>query len=216
MRLKNIPAAAEAIENSDFCVQAANNNKGHWKDVFLNNNPIEIEIGMGKGQFITEMAVRCPRRNFIGIEKYTSVIYRAVQKLEAMGQDAPKNLLLLCEDAARLSEIFEPGEISAIYLNFSDPWPKDRHAKRRLTHRGFLEKYYSLLPEGGIITLKTDNENLFDFSIEEINNTPWFDISEINRDLYKDGPPGENIPTEYEDKFSAEGIPIQRLIAKRV
>lgn len=215
MRLRHIKEADPAIEKSPFCMNEPAARKGHWAEVFGNDHPIRLEIGMGKGRFLMDMAAAYPDLNFIGLERYSSVLYRAVQKIEAM-EEPPKNLVFLCEDARKLNEIFEPGEVKRIYLNFSDPWPKDRHARRRLTSPDFLTIYRDLLKEGDQIEFKTDNRGLFDYSVETIREFPGFRLDALTYDLHHDDTMNVgNIMTEYEEKFSREGNPICKLIAVR-
>ena len=212
MRLRNIPAAAPAVEASDLCIKDAASHKGHWNEILGNDHPIRIEIGMGKGRFIMDLAARNPDINYLGMERYESVLYRGLQKLE---ENPLPNLRLLCEDAALLPDFFEKGELDRIYLNFSDPWPKDRHAKRRLTSRQFLERYDKVLKGDGQIEFKTDNVGLFDFSLEEIDAAGW-NLDAFTRDLHHDTAMNEgNIMTEYEEKFSSRGNPICKLITSR-
>lgn len=212
MRLRNIPAAAPAIAESEYCMKNAAELKGIWNRVFGNDSPIHIEIGMGKGRFIMELAAENPDINYIGMERYDSVLYRALQKMEE--QPLP-NLRFLCEDAALLPDFFEKSEISKIYLNFSDPWPKDRHAKRRLTSRQFLERYDQVLSDDGQIEFKTDNQGLFDFSLDEVEQSKW-NLDAVTRDLHHDAQLCEgNIMTEYEEKFSSMGNPIYKMIISR-
>ena len=215
MRLRHIKEADPAIEKSPFCMNEPAARKGHWAEVFGNDHPIRLEIGMGKGRFLMDMAAAYPDLNFIGLERYSSVLYRAVQKIEAM-EEPPKNLVFLCEDARKLNEIFEPREVERIYLNFSDPWPKDRHARRRLTSPDFLTIYRDLLKEGDQIEFKTDNRGLFDYSVETIREFPGFRLDALTYDLHHDDTMNVgNIMTEYEEKFSREGNPICKLIAVR-
>lgn len=211
MRLRNIPGADEVIRNSRYVIQNPMEQKGKWREVFGNDNPIRIEIGMGKGRFITAMAQLNPNINYIGIELYTSVLLRAVQKLDA-NEDMQANLRFLCVDAKELINIFDKEEIDRIYLNFSDPWPKDRHAKRRLPSRQFLERYIKCLKQGGRIEFKTDNRGLFDFAVEEAKDTGWvFDV--LTYDLHHDEElVKDNVMTEYEEKFSSIGNPIHKYI----
>ncbi|MGN0342250.1 MAG: tRNA (guanosine(46)-N7)-methyltransferase TrmB [Roseburia sp.] len=212
MRLRNIPAAAPAIAESEYCIKNAADFKGIWNSVFGNDSPIHIEIGMGKGRFIMELATENPDINYIGMERYDSVLYRALQKME---ENPLPNLRFLCEDAALLPEFFEKGEIQRIYLNFSDPWPKDRHAKRRLTSRQFLERYDQILADDGRLEFKTDNEGLFDFSLDEVEQSKW-NLDAVTRDLHHDARLCEgNIMTEYEEKFSSMGNPIFKMIISR-
>lgn len=214
MRLRNIPRAEAVIAGSDLVVQNPPAQKGNWKALFGNRHPIHIEVGMGKGKFITELAATHPEINYIGIERYTSVLLRAVEKLEKQ-EKKPANLYFLCVDAADLPEIFEKGEVDRIYLNFSDPWPKDRHAKRRLPSRQFLARYDQILSKEGRVEFKTDNRGLFDFALEEVEPAGWklelctFDLHG-DAELMKD-----NIMTEYEEKFSSKGNPIHKMIISR-
>ncbi len=212
MRLKNIKGAREAVAASPYVIHAGEWQAGKWHTQFGNERPIHIEIGMGKGRFITELARRNPQINYIGMERYSSVLLRALQKLEA---DPLPNLYFLCEDARDVEQIFAPGEIARIYLNFSDPWPKDRHAKRRLTSVPYLKRYDRILDRRGQVEFKTDNEALFDFSLESTRAAGWT-VSCQTRDLHQDPQMREgNIMTEYEEKFSSRGNPIYKLIAVR-
>lgn len=212
MRLRNIPAAKPAIESSEYCILDVENHKGKWREIFANTNPLYIEIGMGKGQFLMTLAEQNPNVNYIGIERYDSVLYRALQKME---EHPISNVRFLCINAEILPEIFAEGEISRIYLNFSDPWPKDRHAKRRLTSREFLDRYDHVLAADGHIEFKTDNQLLFDFSLEEIEATKW-NLDAVTRDLHQDASMNEgNVMTEYEAKFSSMGNPIYKLVTSR-
>lgn len=211
MRLRNVPGARETIIENQFSVQQPEQMKGKWAEVFQNDHPIHIEVGMGKGQFIIEMARRNPEVNYIGIEKYSSVLVRAVEKLEDFEQD---NLRLIRMDAENIEEVFDKDEVDRIYLNFSDPWPKDRHAKRRLTSTRFLERYDNILTPEGRVMFKTDNKDLFDFSLEQVEEAGWILEShtyDLHHSEYNEG----NVMTEYEKKFSAKGNPICRLVAYR-
>ena len=211
MRLRNIPGAEEVVSNSAFFIADPEQYRGEWFRFFENENPIHIEIGMGKGQFLMELARRNPTINYIGIERYTSVLLRAVQKIEE--QPLP-NLHFLCIDAATIPQIFEPGEVDRIYLNFSDPWPKDRHAKRRLTSSAYLARYERILAEDGWIEFKTDNQALFQFSLGEIEASPIWQLDASTFDLHHTAAMIEgNIMTEYEEKFSSQGNPICKLMA---
>ena len=215
MRLRNIPGADEVIRNCDWVIKEPADKKGKWNTVFGNENPIHIEVGMGKGQFITEMAKRNPQINYIGIERYTSVLLRAVQKREQLPtEEALPNLLYLCIDASELPEIFAKDEVAKIYLNFSDPWPKDRHAKRRLTSPQFMAVYDQILCPEGKVEFKTDNRGLFDYSLEAIPEAGW-EIEMHTFDLHHSEYAQGNVMTEYETKFSGEGKPICKLIASR-
>ena len=212
MRLRNIKGAREAIEASPYVILDPENYKGRWHEVFGNDHPLRLEVGMGKGQFIMEQARRHPEVNFIGIEMYSSVLIRALQKME---EEELPNLKFLRIDARTLPECFGPGEVDRIYLNFSDPWPKDRHAKRRLTSRQFLARYDQVLKSDGIIEFKTDNRPLFDFSLEEAKETNWH-IDLCTYDLHHEEElMQDNIMTEYEARFSAQGNPIHKMIISR-
>lgn len=210
MRLKNVPGAREAIGVSPYVVRNPEQNRGVWSSLFGNTHPVYIEIGMGKGKFLTEMAAAHPLCNFLGIEKYSSVLVRAVQKQEEL--QLP-NLFLVRMDAEEIEEIFGPGEVGKIYLNFSDPWPKERHAKRRLTSTTFLARYQKILAPGGVLEFKTDNQNLFDFSLESVREAGW-ELLGSTRDLHRSAMGEENILTEYEERFSQKGNPICKLIAR--
>ena len=213
MRLRNIPGADEIVSNSPLCIQNPTEIKGSWLQLFGNTNPIHIEIGMGKGRFLMDLAALHPDINYIGIERYTSVLLRAVQKME---ENPLPNVRFLCVDAATLPEIFAPEEVDRIYLNFSDPWPKDRHARRRLTSGEFLNRYDLFLSHKGRLEFKTDNIDLFNFSLEEIENSPTWHLDAKTFDLHKDTVLNEgNIMTEYEEKFSSKGNPICKLITSR-
>ena len=212
MRLRNVPGARETIIENQFSIQQPEQMKGKWHEVFQNDHPIHIEVGMGKGQFIIEMARRNPEVNYIGIEKYSSVLVRAVEKLEDFEQD---NLRLIRMDAENIEEVFDKDEVDRIYLNFSDPWPKDRHAKRRLTSPDFMAVYGQILADHGTVEFKTDNKGLFDYSLEAIPEAGWT-ITAHTFDLHHDPVMSVgNVMTEYEEKFSSMGNPICKLIAMR-
>lgn len=212
MRLRNIKGADEVIEANEFVIKKPEDYKGTWNTLFQNNHPIQIEIGMGKGKFIMELARKNPHINYIGVERYSSVLLRALQKHQ---ETELTNLYFLCIDAGTVEEIFAPGEIDKIYLNFSDPWPKDRHAKRRLTSRQFLTRYDKILREDGKLEFKTDNRKLFEFSLEETKEAGW-KIEQYTFDLHHDANMNsENIMTEYEEKFSSMGNPIHKMIIYR-
>lgn len=207
MRLKNVKGANEIIIKGNYYINSPEENITNWNKVFKNNNPIHIEIGMGKGDFIIEKACKYPNINFIGIEKYDSVIVRAIQKSNELEL---KNLKIIRMDALNIDKIFKK-EVDTIYLNFSDPWPKDRHAKRRLTSPIFLDKYKNIFKQKSKIIMKTDNINLFNYSKETLKQDGYKIIWETN-DLHKENDK-ENIMTEYEKKFTKKGIKINKLIA---
>ena len=211
MRLRNVKGAREGLVESKYVIDEPKLNKGKWREVFNNSNPVHIEIGMGKGKFITELALKNPDTNYIGIEKFSSVLIRAVEKMNEL--ELP-NLLFIRMDAEEITEVFGEGEVDKIYLNFSDPWPKDRHAKRRLTSRQFLSRYDVILNKSGDVNFKTDNRSLFDFSVEEIKESGW-EITGITYDLHNSDMNEGNIMTEYEEKFSAKGNPIHKVVARR-
>lgn len=212
MRLRNIPGADDAILNSEFCIKEPEAQKGHWQEIFPSKQPLHIEIGMGKGRFIMDLAASHPDINYIGIERYSSVLLRALQKMELQPLT---NLKFICMDAADIANVFADEEVSRIYLNFSDPWPKDRHAKRRLTSRQFFARYNEILARDGHLEFKTDNQDLFAFSLEEIPEAGWH-LDACTKDLHHDPVLNEgNIMTEYEEKFSSMGNPICKLIASR-
>ncbi|MDD3338928.1 MAG: tRNA (guanosine(46)-N7)-methyltransferase TrmB [Lachnospiraceae bacterium] len=215
MRLRNIPGATRIVGSSPFVVQDYKGHKGEWNEIFRNENPIRIEVGMGKGRFIMDMARLYPDINFVGIERYDSVLLRAVQKMEDLisetGTGLP-NLRFLCMDARELPEVFALGEVDLVYLNFSDPWPKDRHAKRRLTSREFLKRYEQILAPGHYMEFKTDNVGLFDFSLEEVQEAGWC-LEVSTHDLHGDKELVQgNVMTEYEEKFSGMGNKICKLV----
>lgn len=207
MRLRNVKGAQDIIESCPYVIQRPKQYKGHFQELFQNNNPIQIEIGTGKGNFIIEKALQNPHINFIGIEKYPSVLVRAIEKIT----DELPNLKLMCIDAKEINEIFNK-EIDKIYLNFSDPWPKKRHALRRLTSPIFLEKYAFIFKEEYKIEMKTDNASLFAYSLMTLSQQ-GYQFQFVTLDLWKEDIP--NIPTEYEMKFGLLGMPIYKLEANR-
>lgn len=211
MRLRNKRGAHEKLmKHPNILISSLENVKGNWnKNIFKNDNPIHIEIGMGKGTFINGMARQNPHINYIGVEKYTSVI---VSALDLSIENNLPNVRLLNIDAVIMPTIFEKGELSQIYLNFSDPWPKNRHEKRRLSHETFLNLYESVLIDGGEIHMKTDNQGLYEYSLESFSNYGMI-IKNISLDLHNSNMKG-NIMTEYEEKFSKEGKRIYRCEAK--
>jgi tRNA (guanine-N7-)-methyltransferase len=214
MRLRNITGSREVIAASKYVVSEEILDKcpGTWAEIFGNNNPLHIEIGMGKGKFIHTMAKLHPDINYVGIEKYSSVLLRAIQKME---EDELPNLKFIRMDAENIDKVFGAGEVDKIYLNFSDPWPKDRHAGRRLPSRQFLARYDVILKKESCIEFKTDNRKLFDFAVDELEPAGW-KAEVISYDLHSDEKLMEgNVMTEYEEKFSSMGNPIYKYIIYR-
>ena len=214
MRLRNVKGSRETIAANDYVMhlpEEYESYKGRWKEFFGNENPIHIEIGMGKGQFIMELAKMNPDINYIGIEKYSSVLVRALEKRPEL---ETKNLIFIRMDAEDIAKVFDKDEIDRIYLNFSDPWPKDRHAKRRLTSTQFLSKYNQFLQPDGKVIFKTDNRPLFDFSLEQVEEAGWT-LENHTFDLHNSEFVEGNVMTEYETKFVTEGKPICRMMISR-
>ena len=217
MRLRNIPGAKDAILENRYVVQEPKTHKGKWNQCFLKEQPVHIEVGMGKGRFLMDMARLHPDINYVGIEMYDSVLLRALQKREELEEAGEKldNLLFMRVDARELPDIFEKGEVQKIYLNFSDPWPKARHAKRRLTSREFLARYEKILIPEGVVEFKTDNRELFEFSLKEVKEKDW-ELLVYTFDLHHQEDMMEgNVMTEYEEKFSSMGNPICKLIMRQ-
>ena len=212
MRLRNISGSREQVAESRFVVQEPECHKGAWREFFGNEHPLHIEIGTGKGKFLTALSALNPDINYLGIEKYSSVLLRALQKREEM--EECRNLYFLRFDAEDILNLFDRGEVARIYLNFSDPWPKDRHAKRRLTSKEYLKRYDQFLAADGAVIFKSDNRGLFDFTLEQAKEAGWR-TSEITYDLHRSEYIQSNIMTEYEEKFSALGNPIHRVILTR-
>lgn len=220
MRLRNIPRAEGVLAASPEVLKNPEQFCGAFRQtVFQNTDPLHIEIGMGKGQFLLTLALQNPSVNYIGIERYSSVLLRPVEKLASMqaaGEAVPSNLRFICMDAADISQVFAPGEVDRIYLNFSDPWPKARHARRRLTSLEYLARYDEILSPNGQVEFKTDNRALFDFSLEQIEASPVWTLAARTFDLHHDPVLNQgNIMTEYEEKFSSMDHPICKLIARR-
>ena len=210
MRLRRKPWVDKAIHDFDDFVfpkdaPASEEQQGRWSEVFGREAPLYVELGTGRGDFISQMAEREPGVNFIGIEAQQDVLYAAAKKVAAMEL---KNVRLLVFDIHEIERIFAPGEVDRFFLNFCDPWPKKRHYKRRLTYRGFLEKYRHLLKKGGELHFKTDNRPLFDFSLKEFEAAELA-VRDVSYDLHAEGRP-DNIMTEYERKFSGYGEKINR------
>ncbi len=210
MRVRNVPNAAEKVAESSCYISNPVEMKGKWHQYFGGVNQIHIEIGSGKGQFITALAAQHPDIAFIAIERYISVLTKLVKKIPEEGLT---NLTVVHLDAKHLLDCFEPGEIDRIYLNFSDPWPKSKHENRRLTYQSFLDMYKVVLSSHGFIEMKTDNVGLFDYSLYSFENAGW-KLQDVTRDLHQSEWNDGNIMTEYEEKFSSLGHPIHKLIAK--
>ena len=208
MRLRHIKGCEEFVKNHRLTISEPEGKKGSW------THPLHVEIGMGKGRFIREMAKLNPDIYYLGIERYESVIQKAIERKERDEEAGieSSNINFICMDAEKLSDVFAPGEIDKIYLNFSDPWPKARHEHRRLTSPRFMKIYDSVLAEDGTVEFKTDNESLFDYSLESIPASGW-QLTYVTRDLHSEDIP--NVMTEYEEKFSSKGNAIYKLIAKR-
>ena len=215
MRLRNIPRAEGTLQAHNIVIKRPEDQKGCWKQVFGNKHPIRVEIGTGKGRFILNMAKENPQINFVGIERYSSVLLRAVEKFDTDEFKELENVRFICIDARRIEEVFAKDEVDRIYLNFSDPWPKARHAKRRLTSTEFLERYQKVLVPFGRLESKTDNTELFNFSLEQMKEAGWT-LQGFTYDLHHNEEMNSgNIMTEYEEKFSGKGNPINKLIAVR-
>lgn len=221
MRLRHIKGAEDTIAANKYVIQEPEKVRGSWNKLFskIRNedesiiHPLQIEVGMGKGRFIMDMAEQNPDINFIGIEMYSSVLLRGLQKMEE--RDLP-NLRFLRIDATYIEDSFASGEVDKVFLNFSDPWPKDRHAKRRLPSRQFLMRFANILRDHGRIEFKTDNRDLFDFALEEVSEG-GFTMIQSTFDLHHEPSMNEgNIMTEYEEKFSSMGNPICKYIIEKL
>ncbi len=217
MRLRNIPRSEEVLANSPYVVQDPAAAKGKWRELFgvqgtSEKKLLNLEVGTGKGRFILELAGRNPEQLYVGLEKFSSVLLRVAESQQEL---MLPNLLLIRGEAELLTTYFSKGEADRIYLNFSDPWPKARHAKRRLPSREFLARYDEILSLDGVIEFKTDNRELFDFAVDEVPYSP-FEIAQITYDLHHDEAMNEgNIMTEYEERFSGKGNLICKYILKR-
>ena len=212
MRLRNISGSREVIADSEYVVHEPQKYKGNWKEKFGNGHSVRIEIGMGKGRFIMDLARMNPDINYVGIEKYSSVLLRGIQKME---MNPMPNLYFIRMEAEEIADVFGKGEVERIYLNFSDPWPKDRHAKRRLPSREFLHRYDGILEKDGVIEFKTDNHDLFQFALGELEPAGWR-LEQMTEDLHhNEEMMAGNIMTEYEERFSAMGNPIYKYVISR-
>lgn len=215
MRLRKKPWIEEAIkEYKDFLfLETPKDKRGVWSKCFKNNeNPLHVEFGTGKGRFILGMSLNNPEINFVGMEKQEGVIYYAGKKI-AESETEINNVRLILGDVSEIEEVFGKEEVDCIYLNFSDPWPKKRHFKRRLTYRDFLNRYKKILKKDGKIVFKTDNRGLFDFSLDEFKEMGWI-LSDVTYDLHSNPVEGD-VETEYEEKFSRKGNTVCRLVARR-
>jgi tRNA (guanine-N7-)-methyltransferase len=216
MRLRNIPGADDVIMRHPIAIKQEKEFKGKWNQVFGNDHPIHIEIGMGKGQFLLTLAKQNPNINYVGIERYSSVLLRALEKFDTEEFVELTNVRFICMDAMEIGEVFEKEEVAKIYLNFSDPWPKARHARRRLTSTQFLAQYEKVLAAEGVVEFKTDNRPLFEFSLEQVEESGWKVVAHTFDLHHHEEMNQGNVMTEYEEKFSSMGNPIHKLIATRI
>ena len=215
MRLRNIPGADDVIRKHPIAIKNETEKKGLWNRVLFRSHPIHIEIGMGKGQFLLTLAKQNPNINYIGIERYSSVLLRALEKFDTEEFMELQNIRFICMDAFELPEVFSLGEVAKIYLNFSDPWPKSRHANRRLTSTRFFGQYDKVLDKDGVVEFKTDNRPLFEFSLEQVEEAGWRLLAHTFDLHHDEAMNAGNVMTEYEEKFSSMGNPIHKLIATR-
>jgi len=212
-RVRKQAGAKELLQSyAPLVVLEPYNYKGRWQEVFAKPQPIQIEIGMGRGNFIFEKAKANPDINFLGIEVIEEIINEDLERMEQKG-GVPDNLRIIWINAQNLADIFAPAEVDKLYLNFSDPWPKNRHRKRRLTHANFLKQYEQILVPNGLVEQKTDSKELFEFSLNELAEQNW-KFKKISLDLYNNLPE-DNIATEYEEKFVKRGLPIYYLKAQK-
>jgi len=210
MRLRYVENAHQLIDDHPRLLSKPEQYKESWQSLFKKEQPLYVEFGAGKGSFIINLAKQIPEANMLAFERNAKVVFKSIAKLEEETHD---NFFIVCADVTNLKDIFADHSVDRIYLNFSDPWPKDRHAKRRLTHRGFLEKYKEILKQGGEIHFKTDNDDLFEFSVEEFRENGW-ELLVVTTDLHNSDYVEGNVMTEYEEKFSSKGKNINKLIAK--
>lgn len=217
MRLRNVPGADAYLTAHPLVIKNETRYRGTWRETFEHSeNPIHIEIGMGKGRFLLTLAKENPSINYIGIERYSSVLVRALEHYDNDEEYSDlTNVRFICMDAKNLPEVFAVGEVEKIYLNFSDPWPKARHAKRRLTSRQYFDRYDKILSYDGVVEFKTDNRELFEFSLEQVDLAGWVLLAKTY-DLHNDRTLSRgNVLTEYEARFADQGHPIHKLIAMR-
>ncbi|RJE91233.1 tRNA (guanosine(46)-N7)-methyltransferase TrmB [Paenibacillus sp. 1011MAR3C5] len=215
MRLRGRKGIRESLEGQpELVVLDATPHRGKWREFFGNDNPIYVELGMGKGRFISQMSVRNPHINFVGVDMYDELLRRASEKAriawEEKGEETPPNLALLRANIEGIESMFAPGELERVYLNFSDPWPKSKHARRRLTHQRFVSKYIEILNDRGEIHFKTDSQSLFEFSLNSFADMELV-MRNISLHLHKDEPREDLVFTEYEMKFMEKGQPIHRV-----
>lgn len=207
MRRRKIKGSDEKIVTfTDYVITTAQDYKGKWKELFGNNNPVHLEVGIGRGSFLKRLAIKYPEVNFVGIETKEEVMLYGIEECQEEGL---KNIKFIWQDATNLKDFFDPKEVERIYLNFSDPWPKNRHSKRRLTAGTFLNMYRDILIDYGEVHFKTDHEKLFEFSLNSFAENGW-QLKNISLDLYNNLPE-DNIPTDYEIKFVEQGLKIYRL-----
>lgn len=212
MRLRYVDDAHGKIDAHERLLANPEQYKGKWSSLFKKEQPLYVEFGGGKGGFIIGVSEKHPEANFLTFERNAKVVYKSIAKLEEISHD---NFFIVWGDVTDVEKIFEPKSIDRIYLNFSDPWPKDRHAKRRLTHGKFLNKYKSILKDGGELHFKTDNDGLFEYSLESFKENGW-ELTYVTHDLHQTDQAEDNVMTEYEAKFSSKGKNIHKLIAKNV
>ncbi|MBP1925926.1 tRNA (guanine-N7-)-methyltransferase [Sedimentibacter acidaminivorans] len=210
MRLRYVPGQYEYLQQHDKAITEPEKMSYKLNDVFKNNNPLHVELGCGKGKFLRETALKNPNINYIGFEKSVKVAYRCAK---SVFENDPDNYYIVYSNGDIIKDVFFPNSIERIYLNFSDPWPKPSHYKRRMTHKNFLDVYRSVLTKNGEIHMKTDNDDLFEYSVLQFQEDNW-DLIMVNRDLHNSPYNEENIMTEYEEKFAEEGRHINKLIAR--
>lgn len=213
MRLRYVPGQYQYLQEHEKAITEPEKRGYKLNNAFENNNPIHVELGCGKGKFIRETALKNPNINYFGFEKSVKVAYRCMKSVYE--ENDPNNYFIVYSNGDILKDVFEPKSIERIYLNFSDPWPKPSHYKRRLTHKSFLDVYRIVLAEDGEIHMKTDNSDLFEYSVEQLKEDNWEFIM-LTRDLHNSPYAKDNVMTEYEEKFVSEGKKINKLIVRRI